>query len=125
MRLLNLLKSKIHRATLTGANVDYVGSITIDRDLMDRVGLLPGELVHVWDVDNGARLETYVMEGERGSGVVELNGPAALRMAVGHRVIITSFILTDEPVAPRVILVDEHNRLTQTVPYATSDPART
>jgi aspartate 1-decarboxylase len=105
-----MLKSKIHRATVTEANVDYVGSITIDRDLVDRSGLLLNELVHVWNVDNGERFETYVLEGERGSGTVCVNGAAAHRVEVGHRVIVTSFVLTDEPVEPTAILVDEHNR---------------
>ncbi|MGC8669394.1 MAG: aspartate 1-decarboxylase [Chthonomonadales bacterium] len=110
MRLLTLLKSKIHRATVTQANLDYVGSITIDRDLMDRVELQAGELVHVWDVDNGQRFETYVLAGERGSGVICVNGAAAHRVKVGDKVIITAFVLADEPVQPRMILVDDRNR---------------
>jgi aspartate 1-decarboxylase len=110
MRLLTLLKSKIHRATVTEANVDYIGSITIDRDLIDHAGLLLNELVHVWNVDNGERFETYVLEGERGSGMIRVNGAAAHRVDVGHRVIITSFVLTDEPIEPKAILVDEKNR---------------
>jgi len=105
-----MLKSKIHRATVTQADVNYIGSITIDRDLIDRVGLYPGELVHVWNVDNGLRFETYVFEGERGSGEIIVNGAAAHRVSVGHRVIIAAFCLTDEPVKARVILVDEHNK---------------
>ena len=76
MRLLTLLKSKIHRATVTEADVNYIGSITIDRDLIDRVQLVPGELVHVWNVDNGERFETYVLEGEAHSGVIIVNGAA-------------------------------------------------
>lgn len=113
MRLLTLLKSKIHRATVTEANVDYIGSITIDRDLIERAGLLPGELVHVWNVDNGERLETYVMVGERGSGTICINGAAAHKVEVGHRVIITAFVLTDERIQPKMILVDECNRFVQ------------
>jgi aspartate 1-decarboxylase len=113
MRLLTLLKSKIHRATVTEANVDYIGSITIDRELIERAGLLPGELVHVWNVDNGERLETYVMVGKRGSGTICINGAAAHKVEVGHRVIITAFILTDERVQPKMILVDEFNRFVQ------------
>jgi aspartate 1-decarboxylase len=116
MRLYNLLNSKIHRATVTEANVEYVGSITVDRDLMDHVGLLAGELVHVWDVDNGERFETYALEGARGSGTICVNGAAALRVSVGHRVIICAFVLTDEPVEPRIILVDPHNKFTIHVP---------
>jgi len=110
MRLLTLLKSKIHRATVTEANVDYVGSITIDRDLIERVELLPGELVHVWNVNNGQRFETYVLEGRRGSGIICVNGAAAHRVSVGDKVIIAAFALTDEPVEPKMILVDEHNK---------------
>jgi aspartate 1-decarboxylase len=124
MRLLTLLKSKIHRATVTQANLDYVGSITIDRDLMDRVGLLAGELVHVWDVDNGQRFETYVLAGARGSGVICVNGAAAHRVEVGHKVIITAFVMTDEPVEPRMILVDDRNRFVDWIhPEAGDQPA--
>ncbi|HZO91440.1 MAG TPA: aspartate 1-decarboxylase [Chthonomonadaceae bacterium] len=110
MRLLTLLKSKIHRATVTQADVNYIGSITIDRDLSERVGLLPGELVHVWDIDNGERFETYVIEGEPGSGEIIVNGAAAHRVRVGHKIIIAAFCLTDEPIEPKMILVDENNR---------------
>ena len=110
MRLLTLLKSKIHRATVTDADVNYVGSITIDQDLIERTGLVPGELVHVWNVDNGQRFETYVIPGEPGSGQIVVNGAAAHRVHVGHKVIIAAFVLTDEPVTPKVILVDDHNR---------------
>ena len=110
MRLLNLLKSKIHRSTVTDADVNYVGSITIDRDLIDHAGLVIGELVHVWNVDNGQRFETYVLEGERSSGQIIVNGAAAHRVQIGHKVIIASFCLSDEPVTPTAILVDEHNR---------------
>src|SRR5579883_596557 len=105
-----LLKSKIHRATDTDANVDYIGSVTIDQDLMEASDLWPGELVHVWNVDNGNRFETYTIAGERGSGTICINGAAALHVSVGHRVIIAAFALTDEPVDPKVILVDENNR---------------
>lgn len=108
--LRQLLKSKIHRATVTDANVDYVGSVTIDQDLMDASDLWPGELVHVWNVDNGNRFETYAIAGERGSGTICINGAAALHVSLGHRVIIAAFAVTDEPVTPRIILVDEKNR---------------
>ena len=110
MRLLTLLKSKIHRATVTDADVNYVGSITIDPHLMEHSGLVPGELVHVWNVDNGQRFETYVIEGEPGSGQVIVNGAAAHRVQAGHKVIIAAFCLTDEPITAKAILVDEHNR---------------
>lgn len=110
MRLLTLLKSKIHLATVTDADVNYVGSITIDPDLIERVGLIPGELVHVWNVDNGERFETYVIEGQSGSGAIIVNGAAAHRVHVGHKLIIAAFCLTDEPVEAKVILVDAQNR---------------
>jgi aspartate 1-decarboxylase len=113
MRLLHLLKSKIHRATVTEADPEYIGSITIDRDLMERVGLLPGELVHVWNIDNGERFETYAMSGEAGSGVICVNGAGARRVEIGHRIIIAAFVLTDGPIVPRMILVDERNRFVQ------------
>jgi len=83
-----MMKSKIHRATVTRADLDYVGSVTIDRDLMDAADLLPNEKVQVVDNDNGSRLETYVMEGERGSGVVGINGAAARLVHPGDTVIL-------------------------------------
>ncbi len=110
MRLRQLLKSKIHRATVTEADVNYVGSITIDQDLMERADLWPGELVHVWNATNGERLETYVITGEPGSGVICMNGPAAHKIRVGDVVIVAAFTLTDSPVEPKMILVDERNR---------------
>jgi len=110
MVLRQVLKSKIHRATITEANVDYIGSITIDSDLMERVDLLPGELVHVWDLTNGERFETYAIAGKPGSGVICINGAAALKVSAGHKVIIAAFALTDEPITPRIILVDDNNR---------------
>ncbi len=91
-----MMKSKIHRATVTEANLDYVGSITIDRDLMDAADLLANEKVQVVDNDNGARLETYVIEGERGSGVVCLNGAAARLVHPGDTVIIISYADLDD-----------------------------
>ena len=110
MRLLTMLKSKIHRATVTEADVNYVGSIAIDPDLIERAGLLPNELVHVWNIDNGQRFETYVIEGRHGSGDIIVNGAAAHRVQPGHKLIIAAFCLTDEPTAPKMILVDERNR---------------
>ena len=107
---MTLLKSKIHRATVTEADVNYIGSITIDNSLIERSGLIAGELVHVWNVDNGERFETYVLVGSPDSGNIIVNGAAAHRVKVGDRVIITSFWLTDEPVDAKAILVDEHNR---------------
>ena len=116
-----LLKSKIHRATVTEANVNYVGSITIDQILMDKVDLWPGELVHVWNCTNGERFETYTLAGGAGSGIICLNGAAALRANVGDKVIIAAFALTDQPVHARVILVDDDNRFTKLVE---PEPAR-
>jgi aspartate 1-decarboxylase len=110
MKLMTLLKSKIHRATVTEADVNYIGSITIDNVLIERSGLIAGELVHVWNVDNGERFETYVLVGEPNKGDIIVNGAAAHRVSVGDRVIITSFWLTDEPVSAKAILVDERNR---------------
>jgi len=110
-----LLKSKIHRATVTEANVNYVGSITIDQILLDKVDLWPGELVHVWNCTNGERFETYALAGEANSGVICLNGAAALRASVGDQVIVAAFALTDQPVNARVILVDDKNKFTKFV----------
>ena len=112
--LRKLLRAKIHRATVTEADLDYIGSITIDRDLMDAVDVVAGECVLVADIDNGNRFETYVFEGERGSGVICLNGAAASLVSVGDKVIIMAFgYVPDEEadaVTPRVVLVDEKNR---------------
>ncbi len=112
--LRKVLRAKIHRATITQADPDYIGSITIDRDLLDAVDLVAGECVLVADIDNSNRLETYVFEGERGSGVICLNGAAAGLVNVGDKIIIMAFgyVPDDEAaaVAPRVVLVDEKNR---------------
>ncbi len=110
MRLLNLLKSKIHRATVTQADLNYIGSIAIDVDLIERAGLVVNELVHVWDIDNGERFETYVIEGVRGAGQIIVNGAAAHRVRPGHKLIIAAFCLTDETLTPQMILVDDENR---------------
>ncbi len=110
MYLRQMLKSKIHRATVTDANVDYVGSISIDAEIAELADLLPGELVHVWDLDNAERFETYVIIGARGSGTICVNGAAAHKVRVGDRVIVAAFALTDEPVEARVVLVNEENR---------------
>lgn len=111
MKLLNICKGKIHRATITQCDVNYVGSVTIDQDLLDAADIIDGELVHVWNVSNGERLETYAIPGERGSGVVCLNGAAAHLCNVGDKVIIAAFCLTDEPVQRKVVLVDDNNRI--------------
>ncbi|MFI9779519.1 aspartate 1-decarboxylase [Streptomyces sp. NPDC051956] len=113
--LRTLFKSKIHRATVTQADLHYVGSVTIDRDLLDAADLLPGELVHIVDIDNGARLETYAIEGERGSGVIGINGAAAHLVHPGDLVIIISYAQVDDAEAralrPRVVHVDRENRI--------------
>ncbi len=109
--LRQLLKSKLHRATVTEADIDYVGSVTIDKNLIEAVDLWPGELVHIWNSSNGERFETYVIEGEAGSGVICLNGPAALRVEVGHKIIIASFAMSSTPITPQIVLLDEHNRI--------------
>lgn len=110
-----MMKSKIHRATVTGAQLDYVGSITIDPELMEAADLLENERVQVVDNDNGERLVTYVIPGERGSGTVALNGAAARRVQVGDAVIIISYAAMEEEQArrhePTVVFVDEANRV--------------
>ena len=109
----HMLKSKIHRATVTDCDPDYVGSVTIDRDLMDQADLLPNEQVHVLDIDNGARLVTYVIPGERGSGEMQINGAAARLVREGDKVIIVSYADYDETdlesYAPVVVHVDAAN----------------
>ena len=94
--LRTMFKSKIHRATVTQADLHYVGSVTVDADLMDAADLLPGELVHIVDITNGARLETYVIEGERGSGVIGINGAAAHLVHPGDLVILISYAQVDD-----------------------------
>jgi aspartate 1-decarboxylase len=113
-----MLKSKIHRATITGADLEYEGSITIDRDLMDAADIVSYEKVAVWDVTNGSRLETYAIEGERGSGVICLNGAAARLVAPKDVIIIASFATMDNEAAlkyePKLVFVDEKNRMLPT-----------
>lgn len=112
---LAMLKSKIHRATITHADLHYVGSLTVDRDLMDAAGLLAGEQVNVVDITNGARLVTYVIEGERGSGVIGINGAAARLVQPEDLVIIIAYAQMSPAEAagyrPRVVFVDERNRI--------------
>jgi aspartate 1-decarboxylase len=109
MKLRSLCKSKIHRATVTGADLDYIGSIAIDEDLMKRTDIVPGEQVSVWNVNNGTRIETYALPAPAGSGAVILNGAAARFFCEKDIVIIAAFVLTDEVITPRMIIVDEHN----------------
>ena len=119
--MLNMLKGKIHRATVVQAEVNYVGSITIDEDLMDAAGILEYEKVQVADVDNGSRLETYVIAGERGSGMICLNGAAARSVSVGDKVIIMCYAQVDAAEAPsmrpRVVFVDDSNRISRVTTY--------
>ena len=108
-----VLRSKIHKATVTEANLDYVGSITIDEDLIELTGLWPGEKVLIADNTNGARLETYVIVGERGSGTIRMNGASAHLINVGDELIIMGYELTDIPIEATKILVDKQNRFVQ------------
>lgn len=118
-----MLKSKVHRATVTQADLHYVGSVTVDRDLMDAADLLEGEQVAIVDVDNGARLETYVIPGERGSGIIGINGAAAHLVHPGDLVILISYGQMDTAEArtylPKVVFVDADNRVVD----LGSDPA--
>ena len=114
-----MLAGKIHRATVTEANVDYEGSVTIDADLMDAAGILPYEMVHLLDITNGARLETYAIAGTRGSGDVCVNGAAGLLVRDRDLVIIMHYVqVTDEEEAcnmhPKVVRVDRRNRIVST-----------
>jgi aspartate 1-decarboxylase len=115
MVLTKILKCKIHRATVTDADASYEGSISVDRDLMERAGLVKHEMVHVWNVTNGNRLVTYVIPAEPGSGTVCLNGAAALMNARGDLVIIASFVDVDEESLrthrPVLLFVDGRNRV--------------
>ncbi len=115
--LLTMFKSKIHRATVTEANLNYMGSITIDAELLEAAGILPYEKVQVVNINNGARLETYVLEGERGSGTVCLNGAAARLAQPGDLVIIIAYVLVTPEEAralqPTAVMVDGQNRITE------------
>lgn len=112
-----MLKTKIHRATVTEANVAYEGSITIDRDLMDAAGIVPFEQVGVYNITNGERFETYVIEGERGTGIMGLNGAAARKGLVGDLIIVVTYIgVTEEEIdghQPTILLMDENNKVKQ------------
>lgn len=105
-----MLRSKIHNAIVSEANPDYIGSITINADLIDVAGLWPGEKVLVVSNTSGARLETYVIAGERGSGTVAMNGAAAHLIKAGEQVIIMGFELVDKPIGPTIVLVDGENK---------------
>jgi aspartate 1-decarboxylase len=121
--LRTMMKSKIHRATVTQADLHYVGSVTVDEDLLDAADLLPGELVHIVDIDNGARLETYTIAGPRGSGIIGINGAAARLVHPGDLVILIGYAQMETAEArdfqPSVVFVDAENRIIGTG----SDPA--
>ena len=118
--LREMMKSKIHMATVTETDLEYMGSLTIDRDLMDAADLVAGEKVQMVNVNNGIRLETYVIEGERGSGVIGVNGGVARHAYVGDVILIMSYcMLDDEQVGtwkPRIVFVDEKNSIRKTKP---------
>ena len=118
---LNMLKSKIHRAVVVQAELSYVGSITVDKDLLDAAGLIEYEKVQIVDIDNGARFETYVIAGERGSGMICLNGAAARCVQGSDKIIIMAYCLMDELEAkehkPLVVFVDEQNAITTVTRY--------
>src|SRR3974377_361188 len=109
-----MLKSKIHRATITEANLAYEGSLTVDADLLRDADILPYEMVHIYNISNGERFQTYAIEGDAGSGVICLNGAAARRGAIGDLIIITTYSSYPpealNPHTPKVVLVDSHNR---------------
>jgi aspartate 1-decarboxylase len=113
--LYTMFHGKIHRAIVTEANLNYMGSITIDQDLMDAAGILPGERVQIVNNNNGERLETYTIAGKRGSGMICLNGAAARKAQIGDMVIIIAYAQMDEKEArsfvPKVVMVDEHNHI--------------
>jgi len=112
---IEVLKSKIHRATITEANLNYIGSIAIDEDLLDAANLIENERVHIYNITNGERLDTYIIKGDRGSGLISLNGAAARRAQEGDLVIIVSYASMDFEEAkqfkPAIIFPDQHNKL--------------
>ena len=123
-----MFKSKIHRATVTHADLDYEGSVTIDADLLEAADLMAHEHVHIWNITRGTRIETYTLRGEPGSGVICINGAAAHQNRPGDLVIIASFAMYDESelkeYAPTVVLVDSRNRIVDPVYLETAGPMR-
>jgi aspartate 1-decarboxylase len=113
MKLRAILKSKIHRAVVTGADIDYVGSVGVDEELLERTDIIPGERVAIWNINNGIRIDTYAISLPSGSGQIVINGAAARHFHAGDLVIIVAFCLTDEKVEPKMIAVDEQNRFTR------------
>ncbi len=118
--LREMMKSKIHMATVTETDLEYMGSLTIDRDLMDAADLVAGEKVQMVNVNNGIRLETYVIEGERGSGVIGVNGGVARHAYVGDVILVMSYCMLDDEQTgtwkPKIVFVDEKNRIRKTKP---------
>jgi len=112
-----MLRGKIHRATVTQTRVDYEGSITVDVALLEKAGIWVGEMVYIANVTNGARFETYAMEGERDSGIIALNGAAAHLCNVGDKIIIMGFELTDEPIKAKAVAVNEKNKAVKEFVY--------
>lgn len=118
MQLIQLLKSKIHHARVTYANPEYVGSIELCQEVMDRVGLKAGEFVYIWNVENGERFNTYCFGGPKGT--IGVNGGAARRVNPGDRLIIAAFTWTDEQIIAKMVLLDEENNIVRDmVPYTT------
>lgn len=113
--IITMFKSKLHRATVTQADINYVGSVTIDSDLLRQSGILPGEKVQIVNINNGERFETYTIEGEAGSGVLCINGAAARLVQVGDKVIVITYAMMDENDArtfkPTVLVLDEQNKI--------------
>lgn len=111
---IEVLKSKIHRVQVTDANINYIGSITIDEDLMDSVNIIENERVHIYDINNGERFDTYVIKGERGSGVIAINGAAARKVAIGDYIIIVSYATMNFEEAKKhspLIVFPQNNRV--------------
>ena len=119
MKLRSICKSKIHQAVVTAADINYIGSIGIDKSLMDVTDIVEGEQVSVWNINNGERVETYAIALPEGSREIVVNGAAARHFHPGDRVIIAAFVLTDERITPRMVAVDEHNKL---VRHLNSEP---
>ena len=117
-RMRRMMTGKIHRATITGADLHYVGSVTVDADLLDAADILPGEAVDIVDVTNGARLTTYTIPAERGSGQIQINGAAAHLVHTGDTIIMIAYSMLDDELArtylPHVVFVDESNAIIET-----------
>lgn len=119
--LVNMLKGKIHRAKVVQAELDYVGSITVDEDLLDAAGIYEYEKVQIVDINNGSRFDTYTIAGERGSGLICLNGAAARQVQTGDKIIIMAYAVMDEKEIknnpPKVVFVDDDNKIVRTTRY--------